>query len=64
VVELLTTSDPIRLNYLRAVLKDAHIDSYAFDTAAPWPGAIPVRLMVAEEDEAAARRILAVHDEG
>jgi hypothetical protein len=52
------------LSYLRAVLNDAHIDSYAFDTAAPWPGAVPVRLMVADDDEAAARRILDAHDEG
>jgi hypothetical protein len=64
VVELLTTTDPVRLSYLRAVLHDAHIEPFAFDTASPSPSAIPIRLMVAEEDEAAARRILAVHDEG
>ena len=63
-VELLTTADPVRLTYLRAVLKDAHIESYAFDTAAPWPGALPVRPMVADDDEVAARRILEAHDEG
>jgi hypothetical protein len=64
VVELLATTDPVRLSYLRAVLNDAGIETFAFDTAMPVPSAFPVRLMVQDEDEAAARRILAVHDEG
>ena len=62
-VELVKTMDPIRLSFLRALLKDAHIEVYVLDEAAPWPGAIPVRVMVANDDEAAARRVLEAHGE-
>ena len=58
-VEILTTSDPVRLSFVRAALKAADIDSVVFDAGAPWPGAIPVRLMVADRDAWMARHVAA-----
>jgi hypothetical protein len=60
-IELERTSDPVRLSVLRAVLTDADIDHYVFDAGAAntWQGAIPVRLMVREDDVELARRAIA-----
>jgi hypothetical protein len=60
-VELERTSDPVRLSVLRSVLTDAEIDHYVFDTGAGnlWQGAIPMRLMVRDEDLELARRAIA-----
>ncbi len=59
--ELERTSDPVRLSVLRSVLTDADITHYVFDTWAGnlWQGAIPMRLMVREEDLELARRAIA-----
>lgn len=57
-VELTVTSDPVRLSFLQALLADAGIESFVFDGEGPWPGAIPSRLMVAADDEAAARALM------
>jgi hypothetical protein len=58
-----TTNDLVRLSFLRALLEDAGIASLLLDahTSAVEGsiGAIPRRLMVAAEDAARARRILA-----
>jgi hypothetical protein len=53
--------DPVRLSVLRAVLSDAGIDSFVFDTGAGalFQGAIPSRLMVCEADIELARRAIA-----
>ena len=60
-IELERTSDPVRLSVLRSVLTDAEIDHYVFDTGAGnlWQGAIPMRLMVREDDLELARRAIA-----
>ena len=59
--ELLTTSDAVRLSYLRAVLADAGIETVVLDAGAGslWGAAIPSRLMVDEEDLAQAKRVIA-----
>ena len=59
-IEIERTSDPVRLSVLRSVLTDAEIDHYVFDTGAGnlWQGAIPMRLMVREEDLELARRAI------
>ena len=59
-VELERTFDPVRLSALRAVLADAQIDCAVFDAGAGslWQGAIPTRLMVADQDLELARRTL------
>ena len=60
-VELLSTSDPVRLSFLQAVLADAAIESVVFDAGAGtlWGTAITPRLMVGEADFAQALRVIA-----
>ena len=60
-IEIERTSDPVRLSVLRSVLTDSDIDHFVFDTGAGnlWQGAIPLRLMVREEDLELARRAIA-----
>ncbi len=62
-VELLRTNDIVRLSFLGAVLRDAGVESVVLDehmsVLEGSAGAIPRRLVVAEEDAARARRILA-----
>jgi hypothetical protein len=60
--ELLRTNDPVRLSFLRVLLRDAGIDVIVLDQHMSVLGgsasAIPRRLMVAEADEVRARRVL------
>ena len=53
--------DPVRLSVLRSVLTDADIDHFVFDSGAGnlWQGAIPLRLMVREDDLELAQRAIA-----
>jgi hypothetical protein len=61
-VTVLTTLDPIRLSFAEATLKARGIDCFAADFhSSMMEGsilAIPRRLLVAEEDEDAARTLL------
>ena len=61
--ELLRTNNFVYISYAQAVLADAGIETLLFDgnmsIAEGSIGALPRRLMVADEDEAAARRLLA-----
>ena len=58
-----TSNDPVRLSFLTALLADAGIAAVLLDTHASViegsAGAIQRRLMVATDDEARARRVLA-----
>jgi hypothetical protein len=60
--ELLRTNDTVRLSFLRVLLRDAGIDAIVLDqhmsVLEGSASAIPRRLMVTEEDEARARRVL------
>jgi hypothetical protein len=60
-IEVLSTSDAVRLSFLRAVLKDAGIETAVFDAGAGslWGSAITSRLMVEEDDLAQAKRLIA-----
>jgi Putative prokaryotic signal transducing protein len=60
-IELVKTSDAVRLSFLRAVLKDAGIETAVFDAGAGslWGTAITSRLMVEEDDLNQAKRIIA-----
>ncbi len=64
--ELLRTNDPVRLSWLRALLKDSGIDSLVLDHHTSLVegsiGAIPLRLMVAERDYSRACGLLATFD--
>ncbi len=59
---VMTSNDPVRLSFLHALLRDAGIDCVLLDTHASAVegsiGAIPRRLMVLDEDEVHARRVL------
>jgi hypothetical protein len=59
-IALVTSSDEIKLRAIWALLANGGLASELFDTAAGtlWPAIIPLRLMVADEDAASARRIL------
>ncbi len=60
-VELIKTSNPVRMSFLRAVLGDAGIATFVADTgaAALWGSIIPTRLLVDEADLARAKRLIA-----
>lgn len=58
-IEVARLSDPVLLSYLRAALDEAGIEVFVFDQGSPWPGAIPTRLLVDDEDAEAARAIVA-----
>lgn len=60
-VELMKTTNPVRVSFLRAVLADAGIESFVADAGAAslWGATIPARLMVDEGDLARAKRLIA-----
>jgi hypothetical protein len=60
-VELLKSSNPVRVSFLRAVLTDAGIETFVADSGAAslWGSAIPARLMVDDADLARAKRLIA-----
>jgi hypothetical protein len=59
---LIQSNDPVRLSFLAALLRDAGIDCVLYDAHASAVegsiGAIQRRLVVREEDERQARRVL------
>ncbi len=59
---VLTTNDPIRLSFVMALLRDAGIEPLMFDNHVSAMegsiGAIPRRVMVADDDERQALRVL------
>lgn len=61
------STDPVRLNYLAALLADAGISAFLLDehmsVLEGSIGALPRRLVVAEEDGARAEAIIAALDE-
>lgn len=61
--ELIRTNDTVRLSWLQALLAGAGIETVVLDTHTSIIegsiGAIPRRLMVAEEDHRRARAVLA-----
>ena len=61
--EILKSNNPVELNFLEVVLKDAGIPSVVLDThMSIMDGSmviLPRRLMVADDDEALARTIVA-----
>ena len=66
--ELLRTNDMVEISWVRALLADAGIEVLVLDSHTSVVegsiGAIPRRLMVADEDHAAAQRMVAEADVG
>lgn len=62
-IAIIKTPNPATINFAEAVLKEANIDCFVMDQnmSVLEPGImIPKRLMVIDEDEAAARRALSL----
>lgn len=59
-IVLLSTTDPVKLSAVQALLQGAGVGSTVFDRAAGilWTSIIPQRLVIATRDEARARRVL------
>lgn len=62
-IEILSTNDPVKLNFAETVLRDAGVRTVTLDaeTSAIFGGSLPWvkrRLLVAEDDEPRARRLL------
>jgi hypothetical protein len=59
-VTLLQTTDALKVTAVDALLRGEGIAFQTFDTAAGslWTAIIPIRVMVAEEDQHRARRVL------
>ena len=59
-VELIKTSNPVRISFLQAVLADAGIESFVADAGAAslWGSTIPTRLLVDDADLARAKRLI------
>jgi hypothetical protein len=58
-IEVARVSDPVLLSYLRAALEEAGVEVFVFDQGSPWPGAVPVRLMVDDGRAEEARAVVA-----
>ena len=62
-IEVLSTNDPIRLNFAQTVLRDAGLNEVTLDseTASTFGGALPWvqrRILVPEDEAAQAKRLL------
>jgi hypothetical protein len=57
-IALLETHDPVRLHFLKSILEDAELHPFIFGGVAPYPGALPSRLMVPESEAELARRLI------
>lgn len=57
-IEILKTSDPVRLSYLSTVLEEAELHPFVMSASA-YPGVLDSRLMVPESEVELARRLIA-----
>ena len=60
-IAVLETDDLVRLNFLKAVLEDAGLHPFIFDSHSAYRQ-LPHRLMVPESDVELARRLIAEVD--
>ena len=56
-IEILTTSDPVRLSFLQTVLEEAELHPFVMSASA-YPGVLDSRLMVPDGEVELARRII------
>ena len=62
-IEVLKTSDPVRLNFLRSVLEEADLHPFVMSASA-YPGVLPSLLMVPDGEADMARRLIAEVESG
>ena len=55
---IIETNDPVRLNFLKTILEEAELHPFVFGGVAPYPGALPSRLMVPESEVELARSLI------
>lgn len=64
---VLTTNDPVKITWVRALLADSGIETFVFDNHTSIlegsVGAIPMRVMTSDDDYLAAQRLLETNEE-
>ena len=60
-IELVKTTDPVRLSYLKSLLTEAGLHPVLIEASA-YPGVLPARLQVPDDEAAQARRLIAEVD--
>jgi hypothetical protein len=63
VIEVLKSDNPVRLNFLRAVLEEADLHPFVMSASA-YPGVLDSRLMVPDGEADMARRLIAEVEKG
>jgi hypothetical protein len=56
-IELLKTTDPVRLSYFKSLLTEAGLHPVLVEASA-YPGVLPARLQIPDDEAAQARRII------
>lgn len=57
-IELVKTTDPVRLHFLKTMLEDAGLHPIVIEASA-YPGVLASRLSVPDDEGPAARRVIA-----
>ena len=57
-IEVLKTTDPVRLHVIRTLLEAAELHTVVVEASA-YPGVLPSRLLVMDDEAPLARRVLA-----
>jgi hypothetical protein len=57
-IELLKTTDPVRLHFLKSMLEDAGLHPILIEASA-YPGVLASRLAVPDDEGPAAKRVIA-----
>ena len=57
-IEVLKTSDPVRLHVLKTMLEEAGLNPLLVEASA-YPGVLASRLLVPDDEEPMARRVIA-----
>jgi hypothetical protein len=60
-IEILKTTDPVRLNYIQAMLESAGLNPLLVEASA-YPGVLASRLLAPDDEAAQARRLIAEID--
>ncbi|HZZ32090.1 MAG TPA: DUF2007 domain-containing protein [Phenylobacterium sp.] len=58
-IELVKTTDLVRLGYLKMLLEEAGLHPFIFDGGSAYAGVIPARLMAPQDEAELARHLIA-----
>ncbi|THD64043.1 DUF2007 domain-containing protein [Phenylobacterium sp.] len=62
-IELLKTTDPVRLNLFKSLMEEAGLHPVLVEASA-YPGVLPSRLLVTDDEAPMARRLIAEVERG